>query len=712
MALYNNFSFKATGLSLTSDLDFINAAAGTEFQKRTGEVYVKTVDGHLEKIARTILSEAEISAKFINNTGDSTLSGSFIPSANNSASLGALNTNFNHGYFTNLHTTDIGVSGNIVLSGDAVSNIGGLTTRLNQLFATTVDSPNITTSNITVSNFVRPTGDNIGTLGSVGTAFQSAAIKTITSTTVNVGEALLPDANLGANIGSPSLKFNVVDALAFTGNAATASRTFSTQRDTNAAYYLSFVSGTASADKAFSHDDQIQVNPGTNTITCANFDGNATTATALKTLVRINGIPFNGTSSITIPANTSNNLTFTTTGLGGGAGTTFNGSAAKTISYNTVGAPSINGANAKGTWGISITGNSATSNLLQRNQNATTVIHAPDGAAYNANSNVVGAIKIRLPQTWTRTMLSMKVRIFDYAVNQTCEYLISGYTYDAGVSSGWVNCSVGTTGSNEISHTVRFGHDGTACCIFIGEINTTFSHPKVNVVDVSVGHSNYAISQWASGWTISQVQATSNVSQTITPTQRMGANYASYWGLSTPTGDSDAWIRTTANGLIPSSSNITTGISQLGTSTWPFKQTHTRALYYSGRTGYINTGNANSLRVHTGTGYIDIGPQNTTHAHIYTDRRSFAFNKRLYSTVDGWHAGTSTGLGVGTFVFLRNLKGSSVWAGSSYTGTGLHYGGTWHSNTGWYNSSQPASYTYRCMGYAQHNQMTVFQRIA
>ena len=55
----------------------------------------------------------------------------------------------------------------------------------------------------------------------------------------------------------------------------------------------------------------------------------------------------------------ANSVTFTSTG-GASPGTTFNGSAARTIDYSTVGAPKADGTGASGTWGISINGNAAT----------------------------------------------------------------------------------------------------------------------------------------------------------------------------------------------------------------------------------------------------------------------------------------------------------------------------------------------------------------
>lgn len=54
-----------------------------------------------------------------------------------------------------------------------------------------------------------------------------------------------------------------------------------------------------------------------------------------------------------------NSVTFNNAGSGGASGSTFNGSGALTVSYNTVGAPSTTGTGASGTWGISVTGSSA-----------------------------------------------------------------------------------------------------------------------------------------------------------------------------------------------------------------------------------------------------------------------------------------------------------------------------------------------------------------
>jgi len=119
------------------------------------------------------------------------------------------------------------------------------------------------------------------------------------------------------------------------------------------------------------------------TITAA-LSGNATTATTATNTAGggANQISYNtaaGTTSYIVAPTTAatylnwtgsafaysalslpNALTINNGGAGGASGSTFNGSSALTISYNTVGAPSTGGTGATGTWGISISGNAAT----------------------------------------------------------------------------------------------------------------------------------------------------------------------------------------------------------------------------------------------------------------------------------------------------------------------------------------------------------------
>lgn len=82
----------------------------------------------------------------------------------------------------------------------------------------------------------------------------------------------------------------------------------------------------------------------------------------------------------------ANDVTFNSTG-GASPGTTFNGSAARTIDYSTVGAPKADGTGASGTWGINISGNAATATSATSATTATnaTNIGVTDDTSTNAD---------------------------------------------------------------------------------------------------------------------------------------------------------------------------------------------------------------------------------------------------------------------------------------------------------------------------------------
>ena len=100
---------------------------------------------------------------------------------------------------------------------------------------------------------------------------------------------------------------------------------------------------------------------GVGTLTVGVWNGSAiANAYLANSSITINGNSVSLGSSTTVTANTPNVLTFNNSGTGGASGITFNGGAAQTVSYNTIGAPSTTGTNASGTWGINVTGNAAT----------------------------------------------------------------------------------------------------------------------------------------------------------------------------------------------------------------------------------------------------------------------------------------------------------------------------------------------------------------
>jgi hypothetical protein len=140
-------------------------------------------------------------------------------------------------------------------------------------------------------------------------------------------------------------------------------------------------------------------------------------------------------------------------------------------------------------------------------------VFAPGGAAYSSNP-ISGAIKIRFPFRANDSMWSMKVRIYNYAQNQTSEYLLGNYSSSAGAYN-WSATYLG--GSASIAYNVRFGNDGTYDCVWIGETSTSWSYPVVSVVDFTGGYVNGSANNYLTNWDISVVTSFGTVGAVVSP---------------------------------------------------------------------------------------------------------------------------------------------------------------------------------------------------
>lgn len=176
--------------------------------------------------------------------------------------------------------------------------------------------------------------------------------------------------------------------------------------------------------------------------------------------------------------------------------------------------------------GVNLTSGGATvtaNQVLNGVQDGTvTRIAAPAGGTYsNIGGAVTGAIKIALPQSWTSTMMRFRVDVFDYSAGGNVTYEIGGYNYAD--SPSWYSVTATAVGSPSKIKAVRFGHDGTKCCIWIGEVNSTHSYPSVRVYDFMAGYLNYSVGQWDDGWVVSLVTAFATVNHVITDPKPGGA---------------------------------------------------------------------------------------------------------------------------------------------------------------------------------------------
>lgn len=104
-----------------------------------------------------------------------------------------------------------------------------------------------------------------------------------------------------------------------------------------------------------------------------------------------------------------------------------------------------------------------------------------------AGDIVTGIIKIELPVKYTNTMMMLELMIYNYLSNTSTIMSIAGYNF---LDSGrWYNPTVILDNSKLISN-VRFGDDGTHCCILIYSITGKWVYPSVTITKLMTSHKN------------------------------------------------------------------------------------------------------------------------------------------------------------------------------------------------------------------------------
>lgn len=129
-----------------------------------------------------------------------------------------------------------------------------------------------------------------------------------------------------------------------------------------------------------------------------------------------------------------------------------------------------------------------------------TYIPRPKGGSYKTSTqSVTGAIAINLPSTISSDMLSFWVDVYDYSENESISVFISGYAYG---SSSWNNeTSFILTKNHNKNYTIRYAHNGSNWVVYIGELNTVWSYPQINVRDFQAGFSSVHTTL-VDGWSI------------------------------------------------------------------------------------------------------------------------------------------------------------------------------------------------------------------
>jgi hypothetical protein len=157
----------------------------------------------------------------------------------------------------------------------------------------------------------------------------------------------------------------------------------------------------------------------------------------------------------------ANAVTFNSTG-GAAAGTTYNGSVARTIDYSSVGAPKADGTGATGTWGINISGNAAT---------ATAATNVADGAANRiVYQQGFGSTTFVVAPTVTDTFLKWNGSAFVWGAiagaGTVTSVDVSGGTTGLTTSGGPITSS----GSITLAGTLNVANGGTGTTSLTGYV--------------------------------------------------------------------------------------------------------------------------------------------------------------------------------------------------------------------------------------------------
>ena len=129
----------------------------------------------------------------------------------------------------------------------------------------------------------------------------------------------------------------------------------------------------------------------------------------------------------------------------------------------------------------------------------------------NDAGSVTGTLKITLPVSWTNTMMTIELYIWNWADNTSSKYIISGYNYTD--DSTWTKTTCIVEGYNI---NVRLAHDGSKCCILIGSTTQTWRYPKIVISKVICGYNGWN-SITKNGWTAEFITDETSITNIVTP---------------------------------------------------------------------------------------------------------------------------------------------------------------------------------------------------
>ena len=435
-----DFTFVSTGTTL-NDSGFVNtdpvSTVGTDpitFVQFSGAgTYTAGTGLTLSGSEFSITDTAVSSGSYGNGTHNATFTvnsrGQLTAGANVSitAPAGALtgttlNSSVVDSSLTSLGTIDTGVWQGTAIGAAYVSTLNQNTTG----YAATVSSaaqPNITSvgtlSGLTVSGTI--SGSVSGSAGSVAGADVSG----------EVDFAQVANSVAGANV-SGAVSF-ATTANAVAGGNVSGAVSFATTANAVAGANVSGEVGFAAVANSVAGANVSGTVASATTAASAssvagqNVSGEVDFAQVANSVAggNVSGTVASATSagSATTAGSTSSSATFNNSGSGASSGTSFNGGTARTVSYNTIGAPSTTGTNASGTWSINVTGSAGSATTATRAATVTTAAQPNITSVGTLSSlNVTGTTNTGTIQSTTLTAGS----------NSTAGSIIGDWTLTSG----------------------------------------------------------------------------------------------------------------------------------------------------------------------------------------------------------------------------------------------------------------------------------------
>lgn len=119
-----------------------------------------------------------------------------------------------------------------------------------------------------------------------------------------------------------------------------------------------------------------------------------------------------------------------------------------------------------------------------------------------------GSIHVRLPNPFSEaTMVSFWVDIFEYSLQKSVSYFISGYC--STFTSSWINVTANRVGGTNIEDkhkVIKFGKsDAGYPVIQFGEAGSIWSYPQVLVRDMHLGYLDTVADSWFGDWLVAVV---------------------------------------------------------------------------------------------------------------------------------------------------------------------------------------------------------------